>query len=73
MRPARDHVIDEIISILGGLRAVGEALGVTRQAVSQWKSCPHLQVLKLEKATGIPRHEIRPDLYPQPKNPEAAE
>ena len=60
----RDPSLSQAIAILGGLKAVGEALGVTKQAVSQWDICPHLHVLKLEKATGIPRHEIRPDIYP---------
>lgn len=39
-------------------------LGITNSAVWQWKDFPPEQVLKIERATGIPRHVLRPDLYP---------
>lgn len=45
---------------------VAAACGMTRQAFSQWRKVPPTRVLTVEKVTGIPRHEIRPDLYPPP-------
>jgi DNA-binding transcriptional regulator YdaS (Cro superfamily) len=40
--------------------------GVDKAAISRWVrgKIPAERVLPLEKATGIPRHELRPDLYP---------
>jgi hypothetical protein len=48
----------------GGCVKVGNALGLTRQAVFLWKQVPAPHVLKVEALSGIPRHLLRPDLYP---------
>lgn len=49
---------------LGRSKKLAEQIGVTPQAVSQWKSVPAGRVIAVEKATGISRSELRPDLYP---------
>lgn len=45
------------------------AIGTSQQLVSYWlkngKSLPAELVLKTEAATGISRHDLRPDLYPR--------
>ena len=46
---------------------IARACGVTRQAVFQWREVPWNRVLVVEKVTGIPRHRIRPDIYPAPR------
>lgn len=38
-------------------------LGITHAAVWQWDRVPADRVLAVERATGIPRAELRPDLY----------
>ena len=48
----------------GGADALAKALGITSQAFYSWKEVPPRRVLDIERITGIPRHEIRPDLYP---------
>jgi DNA-binding transcriptional regulator YdaS (Cro superfamily) len=52
----------------GGYAALAEGLGVSRQAIYQWrdKRVPAERVLQIEKLTGVTRHELRPDLYPDP-------
>lgn len=48
----------------GGPAALAKALGnITPQAVSQWKKVPAERVLDVERVTGIPRHELRPDVF----------
>lgn len=37
---------------------------ITPQAISQWKRVPAERVLDVERISGVPRHELRPDLYP---------
>ena len=37
---------------------------ISPQAISQWRQVPAERVLDVERATGVPRHELRPDLYP---------
>jgi DNA-binding transcriptional regulator YdaS (Cro superfamily) len=42
------------------------ALGITPGAISQWDRVPAERVLEVEKATGIPRQVLRPDVYGPP-------
>lgn len=39
-------------------------IGVTPQAIAQWDRVPVKHVLSVERITGVPRHELRPDIYP---------
>jgi DNA-binding transcriptional regulator YdaS (Cro superfamily) len=49
----------------------GAAMNLARRlklypsSITRWKRVPAHFVLKVEKITGIPRSELRPDLYPQ--------
>ena len=52
------------IAAAGGPVALSKILGISSAAVSQWDVCPTLRVLAVEAATKVPRHELRPDLYP---------
>lgn len=40
------------------------SLGVSPSAISQWHRVPAERALDIERITGIPRHDLRPDLYP---------
>ena len=53
----------------GGQLALAKAIGTTQSNVWTWlkksrRGTPAEWVLTIEAATGIPRHELRPDLYP---------
>ena len=51
----------------GGQTALANLIGKTQGHISKWLEREHLPaeaVLPIEKATGVPRHELRPDLYP---------
>lgn len=50
---------------VGGQAALAHRLGIKPQAISQWDQVPPLRVLDVERVTGVSRHELRPDLYPQ--------
>jgi len=56
------------IEIAGGQKALAAVIGVDRQWIWKYQNedrpCPPHHVLKLEAATGIPRHEWRADIYP---------
>jgi DNA-binding transcriptional regulator YdaS (Cro superfamily) len=47
------------------LEAFGKMFGVEKTTVRYWERVrvPPERVAEIEKATGIPRHELRPDLY----------
>lgn len=52
------------IKNVGGLAGLADPLDVSIQAISQWKEVPPLRVLAVERLSGVPRHKLRPDLYP---------
>lgn len=58
--------LDEAKKAVKGNTGLSRALGeeITPQAVSQWKQVPAERVLQVERATGVSRHRLRPDLYP---------
>lgn len=49
-------------------------IGVLPPALSKWERgrVPAGRVLTIERITGIPRHALRPDLYPAPAEASAA-
>lgn len=56
----------------GAKAKIARALGITKQAVSQWRRVPAGRVLIVSEITGIPPHELRPDIYPEPDDEVAA-
>lgn len=59
-----DTPLNRAIKDAGGLTKLAASLGISKQAVAQWDEVPPLRVLEVERASGISRHELRPDLYP---------
>ena len=54
--------------LAGGVHALAQRIGVSRQALYQWRRrMPAERVLAVERATAgrISRHALRPDLYPE--------
>lgn len=66
------------VEIIGSQAATADLVGMTQPAISKIlaseKPCPHADgaVLKVEAATGISRHDLRPDLYPRESAPDPA-
>ncbi len=50
------------------------AFDIEKSSVLYWarKRVPAERVLDVERITGIPRHQLRPDIYPAPYEEEAA-
>jgi DNA-binding transcriptional regulator YdaS (Cro superfamily) len=60
----KNAALRRAIEAAGGLAKLAEPLGITVQAISQWDEVPPLRVLAVERVSGVPRSELRPDLYP---------
>lgn len=65
------EALKRAINAAGGLAGLAEPLGISIQAISQWDEVPPLRVLAVERISGVPRHELRPDLYPSTEPAEA--
>lgn len=66
----RTDALRKAIEKAGGQVALAKALGLKSQgSISNWllrdKRVPAERVLAVESATGVSRHDLRPDLYPR--------
>lgn len=70
------HPLDRAADVVGGTAKLAAILGVTKQAVSSWKThgVPIQRCIPIEKATGgvVTRLDLRPDarqIWPEYKRP----
>jgi DNA-binding transcriptional regulator YdaS (Cro superfamily) len=65
-RPTPSEALELAKEQVGGPAKLARALGgvITSQAISQWERVPAERVLEVERATGVPRDQLRPDIYP---------
>ena len=64
MAKSKAGALGRAIKAVGGPAKLAASLDISIQAVSQWEEVPPLRVLAVERISGVPRHELRPDLYP---------
>lgn len=60
--PDYDAPLQRALKLLP-LTRMAEELGIKASAIPQWKHVPVHHVRKVSEATGIPMHELRPDVY----------
>lgn len=71
--PKRDPGLQKAIDACGGKsNDLAAKLRVTPQALSQWKRVPLGRILDVERVSGVPRAELRPDMYSTSENSGAA-
>lgn len=63
----KPNQLDKFLSIHGNKARLAREIGVTKGAITQWTECPVKRVLDVEKATGIPKHILRPDFFDAPQ------
>ena len=56
------------IEAAGSSSKLADALGTSRQAVSNWHDIPLARVYEVERITKIPHTELRPDFFGQGKS-----
>jgi DNA-binding transcriptional regulator YdaS (Cro superfamily) len=64
----RDRGVELAIRQAGSASSLARLLGVTPAAVLQWKKVPVERVPDVERATGVPRHILRPEFWPEPRS-----
>jgi DNA-binding transcriptional regulator YdaS (Cro superfamily) len=61
---------EQAINAMGGGAKAARTLGVSRQAVWKWRQkglFPIGQIILIEHLTGIPREDLRPDVFGAPR------
>jgi len=57
------EIVRKAADRIGGVPRLAVRLGVTRQAIYQWREVPADRVVDIAVATGIARADLRPDLF----------
>lgn len=63
----RDPALQKAIDRIGGFTAVANALGIKPPSVFQWQKAPYHWVRRLHDLSGVPLHELAPDMYDAPE------
>jgi len=56
-------IIRKAADRIGGVPRLADRIGVTRQAIYQWREIPAERVREIATLTGVARADLRPDLY----------
>jgi DNA-binding transcriptional regulator YdaS (Cro superfamily) len=58
--------LEKAIQALGGFVAACDKLCVAQSTLGSWRArgVPVRKVLVIERLTGVSRHDLRPDIYP---------
>jgi DNA-binding transcriptional regulator YdaS (Cro superfamily) len=64
----KDEGLKAAIAAAGSAKALARAVGMSLQALSEWKRIPSHRILQVEAVTGIKREKLRPDLYRRKNN-----
>jgi len=62
------QALKQAVNVSGSSKLLGQAIGVTPERVRMWlhrDNLPAEYVIAIERATGVSRHELRPDIYPK--------
>jgi TorA maturation chaperone TorD len=68
----RDEGLDLAIDAAGGVAQLAKKIGISQPSVSNWNRVPAQRVVAVEAATGVPRAQLRPDLYGESALPDDA-
>jgi DNA-binding transcriptional regulator YdaS (Cro superfamily) len=68
MQNEMNDALKRALKIIKGPTKLSKLAGgdISPQAISQWKKCPAGRVLLVSQHSGVPPHELRPDIYPVP-------
>lgn len=60
--------IDRAIAAVGGEDLFCDRFGIKKRSLFYWRAgrLPAERVAQIARATGIPVHELRPDIFPAP-------
>ncbi len=60
-------IVARAVRAAGGPSRLADRLGIRSPSIYSWTRIPAARVAGVEAASGIPRHELRPDLWSAPE------
>lgn len=60
------QILEDLFRVCGP-STLAMQLDISKQAVYQWRQIPATRARDIERITGIPREELRPDVYGDPQ------
>ena len=63
LRDIEDLGLSRAIRAAGSQGALARLIGLSPSVVSRWKRIPAHQLVAVERASGVPREMLRPELY----------
>ena len=64
--PMLHPILKRATDLVGGPTKLARLIGIQQPSLYSWRLIPANRVIAIERVTGIPRHELRPDIYPPP-------
>lgn len=62
-------IVKRAADLMGSAQNLANAIGLNnREALYSWTRIPAERVHAVNRVTGIPLHELRPDLFPEVKD-----
>lgn len=61
-----DPVVHRAVGCIGSVRKLAELLLIKPESIYSWRRVPALRAHRIAELTGIPCHELRPDIWPEP-------
>ena len=58
--------LKQAIERAGSRNKLARLLGISHQALNKWQDVPVHHIIAIERATGVHRSLLRPDLYVEP-------
>lgn len=62
-KSSRSKGLQKAIDACGSISALAKKIGVKYQSVQQWEDVPPERVPAVSEASGVTKHELRPDLH----------
>ena len=60
-------IVEKAAEMSGGIVELSRQLGIKHNSMYCWNRVPAEHVLKIERITGVSRHDIRPDVFGEAK------
>jgi DNA-binding transcriptional regulator YdaS (Cro superfamily) len=62
-RKSYDVGLERAINAVGSIYRLAQLLDIQPSAIRKWRRVPDHRIVEIEQKVGVPREQLRPDLY----------